>query len=465
MRALLLLALLVACRESKPQDKKPTTGSGSAGSGSAVAADPWQKKETPPAPPETPESRKKRAEAALTRVEGIQPKLAKLRGLPFDHPVPTAYQTTEDFKAFLHREIARDLPPEKSQKLSAAYLHIGLLQKPIDLATAYEQTMATQAAAYYDPAAKKFFMVMVPDSDLLLDTMSAHELTHGLQDQRFDLQKYMAVKPPLDDDAQIARQFVVEGDATFAMFLYMAAAAGKSDAAQDMMVKLLRGQIEQFAQMDLAAYGDMMKQQAASFKDMDSDLKKSMDSIGELPPMVIGPLLDSYMKGALVVLTAYDNGGWKTVDALYKNPPESSEQVLHPATKLIPKREKPKKVTLPKLDGEVLTNNVLGELLWNIYFSLWVPDQAKPASEGWGGDRYVVVKRADGSTLAFHATVWDTADDAKQFAAAYEASWAKRFPGNERKHVLKADGMKVFILDGADDAKLFAQLIKGAKFS
>jgi hypothetical protein len=31
--------------------------------------------------------------------------------------------------------------------------------------------------------------------------------------------------------------------------------------------------------------------------------------------------------------------------------------------------------------------------------------------------------------------------------------------------VLKTDGMKVFILDGADDAKLFAQLIKGAKFS
>src|SRR6185503_14188953 len=113
-------------------------------------------------------------------------------------------------------------------------------------------------------------------------------------------------------------------------------------------VKVLRGQIEQFAQMDLAAYGEMMKQQAAAFKDLDPELKKSMESVGELPPMVIGPLLDSYMKGALVALTAYDQGGWPAVDALYKNPPESSEQVLHPATKLLPKREHPKKVTLPK---------------------------------------------------------------------------------------------------------------------
>jgi hypothetical protein len=465
-KTLLLVALLVACRESRtPAEKKPTTGSGSAGSGSAVASDPWLQKDAGPVAPETPEQRKKRAEAALARVEAIQPKLAKLRGLPFDHPVPTAYQTTDDFKAFLHREIARDLPPEKSQKLSAAYLHIGLLQKPIDLATAYEQTMASQAAAYYDPAAKKFFVVMVPDSDILLDTMSAHELTHGLQDQRFDLTKYMAAKPALDDDAQVARQFVVEGDATFAMFLYMAAEAGKSDVLQPVLLKMLRGQIEQFAQMDLAAYGEMMKQQAASFKDMDPDLKKSMDAIGDLPPMVIGPLLDSYMKGALVVMTAYDNGGWKTVDALYKTPPESSEQVLHPATKLIPKREHPKKVTLPKLDGELLTNNVLGELLWSIYFSLWVPDQSKQASEGWGGDRYAVVKRADGSSLAYHATIWDTPDDAKQFAAAYEASWAKRFPGNDRKHLIKTDGAKVLILDGSDDAKLFATLIKGTKFS
>ena len=461
MKSLLLIALLVACRESRaPHDKKTPAE----GSGSAAVADPWQAKDAGTVAPETPEAKKKRAETALARVEGIQPKLAKLRGLPFDHPVPQAYQTTDEFKQFLHREIGRELPAEKSQKLSTAYLHIGLLQKPIDLATAYEATMVTQAAAYYDPAAKKFFMVMVPDSDLLLDTMSAHELTHGLQDQRFDLKKYMEPKPPLDDDAQIAHQFIVEGDATFTMFLYMAAEAAKSDGVQKAMLGVLRGQIEQFAKMDLASYSDMMKQQAASFIDADPELKKSMDAIGELPPMVIGPLLDAYMKGALVVLTAYDQGGWPAVDALFKDPPESSEQVLHPSTKLFPKREHPKKVTLAKLDGQLVNTNVLGEILWGIYFSLWVPDKAAEASEGWGGDRYAVVKRTDGSLLGFHATIWDTADDAKQFAAAYEASYAKRFPAGDRKHLVKTEGLKVFVLDGSDDAKLLAQLAKGTKF-
>lgn len=463
MRALLVLALLVGCRESRAPHGIEV---GSAqGSGSATARDPWQAADAAPAAAETPEMRKQRAEKALARVDAIQPKLAKLRGLPFDHAVPTAYQTTDEFRAFLRRELAKELPAEKSAKLSQAYLHIGLLEKPIDLASAYEQTMASQAAAYYDPAAKKFFLVMVPDSDVVLDTISAHELTHGLQDQRFDLTKYMAPKPPLDDDRQIARQFIVEGDATFAMFLYVAAQASSSDAVQAMVLKVLRGQIEQFAAMSLADYGEMMKQQAAAFKDMDADLKKSMEAMGELPPMVVGPLLDSYMKGALVVLTAYDKGGWPLVDSLYTTPPESTEQVLHPATKLFPTREHPRQVTLPKLEGEVLQANVLGELLWSIYFSLWLPDKAAEASQGWGGDRYVVVKRADGSLLAFHATVWDTAADAKQFADAYEASFAKRFPAHDRKHAIELAGAKVFVLDGDDDAKLFARLIAQTKFS
>src|SRR5688500_1907975 len=266
MRALFVVALVAqlgACRESRSPDPKVTKQEPKPGPGSA---DPWV---VPDAMPETPETRKQRAEAALARVATIQPKLAKLRGLPFDHPVPTAYQTTDDFRAFLKRELAKELPPEKSQKLSAAFHHIGLLKEPIDLATSYEQTMASQAAAYYDPAAKKFFMVMVPDNELLLDTMSAHELTHGLQDQRFDLKTFMQPQPPLDDDATYARQFIVEGDATFTMFLYAAAAASNSDVIQTMVLQMLRKQIEQFAQMDIKAYGEMMKGQASSFSTMD----------------------------------------------------------------------------------------------------------------------------------------------------------------------------------------------------
>lgn len=477
MRTWIVAALvLVACKDTKPTHQPtgpsvPSTGSEPAGSAVAgSAADPWQ---TPDAGVLTPEERRKRAEAAIARVTTIQPKLAEMRGLPMDAPVPAEYQTTDDFRAFVRRELAKELPREKADKVAAALLHMGLFMKPIDLPSVLEQTMASQAAAYYDPATKKFFVVMVPDSDVMLDTISAHELTHALQDHHFDLVKYLPVT--LDDDAAIARRFVVEGDATFSMIAYLAAQAGGADKLPALM-KLVRGQIEQMAAMDVGTYAESMKQQAGMFPGMDEELKQSMASIGELPPMIVGPMVDSYTKGAVVSMDAYEAGGWKAIDELYKNPPESTEQVLHPATKLIGKRDRPRKVTLPKLAGSELAQNVVGELQWSIYFKQWGIDQPE-AAPGWGGDRYAVMKRDDGATIAYIATTWDTAKDAKEFAEAYVASLGKRFAGADTskpaagvprtdrgKVFVRTKGAHVFIVDGADDAKALDQLARGTKF-
>ncbi len=473
-----IMLLLAACRgQNKEPVKEAPVGSGSAagsaavatGSGSGSAADPWVTKEAPPA---TPEEKAKRAEAALLRVADIQVKLAKLRGLPMPNPVPAAFQSADDFRQFVQRELAKELPKEKAEKLQESLLHIGLYTKAIDLPKVLEQTMTSQAAAYYDPATKKFFIVMAPDNDTMLDTISAHELTHALQDQHFNLIKYMP--PTLDDDAGIARRFVVEGDATFSMIAYLATDSKGPDALA-MMTKLIGSQIESMANMTVADYAEMMKQQSAALGGMDPDMKKSMETMGELPPVIIGPMIDSYMKGAIVSMRAYEAGGWKAIDALYKKPPTSTEQVLHPSTKLIGKREEPKKVTLPKLPGTELTQNVMGELQFQIYLQQWNVKQAD-ASAGWGGDRYAVVKDKDGRITGYLATSWDTEKDAQEFAAAYVETLKARFPGadvskpdagvartDKGKVFVRQTGKDVFIVDGADDVKALDMLVKGTK--
>ncbi len=476
---LVIVAALAACKGGGKSTAKQT-GSAAAGSGSGSAAgsgDPWAKV-PPDAAPETPEKRKERAEAALARVEGIMPKLAQVRALDFDKPVPTEYQTTADFQKYLEREIQKELPPDKAKDESAAYLQLGLFQKPIDLAATLEQTMATQAGAYYDPAAKKFFLVMVPDNDLMLDTMSAHELTHGLQDQHFDLTKYLEPKgAKLDDDQASARRFVVEGDATFTMLLY-AIAASTGKAPDPKMLGLIETQVKQFANMDLSSFADMTKQNSAMMGSMDPEIRKSVEAMDSLPPAVLVPLVDSYTRGALVSMVAYKQGGWKAVDDLYKNPPESTEQTLHPDTKLFPKREHPHKVTLPKLDGTVIEDNVLGELMWQVYFALWTPKAGTAPSEGWGGDHFAVVRRADGHLVGAIATLWDTPNDAKEFADAYVATLKARFPSADTSNAaagvarsdfgkvwVKVDGAKVFIVDGGDDPKVMDKLVAGAKLN
>jgi hypothetical protein len=491
MRHLLVAALVVAACRNSTEPPSAGSGAGSAGSGVAAtaagsgaagsgaagsgSADPWASK---PKPPDTPETRKQRAEQALGRVATIKPAVAKIRGLAFLRDVPTSYQLAADFQAFVRREVTKELPPAKSRDMSAALAHLGFLPKPVDIATVEEHAMTTQAGAYYDPASKAFFLVMVPDSELLLDTISAHELTHALQDQHFNLAKLLPTDGTLDDDAASARRFVAEGDATFVMLLY-AVRSMLGDRMSPAMTATMRQQITQFAALDVDALKAQVKAQAAAFGalGMDADIQRSIDAMDEIPPIVLVPLLDAYMKGALVALTAYEHGGWRTVDKLYREPPESTEQVLHPETKLFPVRDRPRRVTLAAAGGHELVHNVFGELVWRVYFEQWKVPHAAEAADGWGGDRYAVSRRDDGRLIGRIATAWDTPHDAEQFATAFVASIAARLPGVDVSHpeagIARSDGGKifvrtvgdrVFIVDGADDPGALDALARTTTF-
>jgi hypothetical protein len=120
-----------------------------------------------------------------------------------------------------------------------------------------------------------------------------------------------------------------------------------------------------------------------------------------------------------------------------------------------------------------VANIVFGELQWQVYFQLWQPAQKAIASEGWGGDRASVVKRADGTLVARLATIWDTPQDADELRSAYIASLARRFPkgagdptsaaGFDRgdghgKIFVRQDGSRVFIVDGGQDHTAVDQL-------
>jgi hypothetical protein len=467
---LVLAALLIAgaCRDQAPA---PPPGP------AIPAPDPWsQPAPTPPAkPPDTPETRRARADTALARVAKIKPEVARLRGLAFTHDVPTHYQPTAEFQAFVHREIAKELPPARSRAVSAALAHLGMLTHPVDLAQVEEQAMITQAGAYYDPAAKAFFLVVAPDSDTLLDTISAHELTHALQDQHFDLTAFL---PPatLDDDAATARRFVAEGDATLTMMLYMLRGAGGATPAPAIL-RGVKAQIAVMASQDLDALKAQAKAQVALLGGNDPELTRSLVAMDDIPPAVLVPLFDAYTKGAQLALVAYERGGWPAVDALYRDPPTSTEQVLHPETKLFPTREAPHQVTLARTADPILADNVLGELAWRVYFALWKVAQPADAAAGWGGDRYAVTRRADGRLIGRIATTWDSADAAARFTAAYVASLTARFPGVDTSHpeagvarpgggklFLRQAGARVFIVDGADDATALDALVRTARF-
>jgi hypothetical protein len=422
-------------------------------------------------PAELEAERKARAETALARVPAIKQKLAEVRGLAFKSDVPALYQTSDDFRAFVKKEIARELPPERAAKMVEAFVQLGLLEQAVDLPKTLEDSLVSQAGAYYDPAQKSFFLVMVPPSDMALDTITAHELTHALQDQHYDLKAYYPVGkdglPTVDEDVMNARRFVVEGDATLAMAAYMATSMTGKDILQPDTIGVLKMQLDGLAKMDIDQLKEMSKIQQGGLADMGDEMNAALKAMDTIPLVIMLPMLESYTKGATPILVAYQHGGWKEVEKLFKrSPPDSTEQVLHPDTKLYPKRDKPTKVTLALPPGyAVVHSDVMGELLWRVYFTLWSKPLAEAAAAGWDGDRYAVVKRPDGKLASFIATVWDSDADAEEFERAYKATLSKRHGGDRAQDVdvaVERHGAKVFVVDGAPAGEA-AAFVKGTK--
>lgn len=470
----LLTLLLLGCRSSSPREApvpKPET------TGSAEPAPPPEAKaeEKPLSDAEKAKQRDERSKAALARIPEIKTGLAKLRELEFRSDVPGEMQSTEDFRTFLKTNIDTELPAARADAIATAYTQIGLLEKKLDLRKTLEDAMVSQAGAYYDPKAKKFFMVMVPSQDLVFDTITAHELTHALQDQHFDLQAYYDQKDKqlvrLGNDASNARRFIVEGEATVTMMAYVIGAMTKQDPLSKQFLPMLETQLKAAAKMSIDELKEASKQQSNSFVDMGEDIRDAVKAMDDIPLVLMLPLLESYMRGALPVFAAFKYGGWAEVNKLYKRPPESTEQVLHPETKLFPMRDLPKVVTLPKPPAgyQQVYSDTIGELEWRVYFLLWEKASSDAAAAGWDGDRYTVLRGKGGDLLTLQVTTWDSEAEAQEFEAAYRKSLIKRFGGDGSKRPegspvrVERKGSDVFIVDGADADKLMPTLIKGTK--
>ena len=414
-----------------------------------------------------------RAKAALARVATIEPELAAARGLAFERPVPASYQTPADFRAFVHRAVDKKGPRLRDRQ--EALVALGLLPKGTDLGHAVEDAHATQAVAYYAPTAKRFFLVRPPERDQSLDMTIAHELTHALQDQHFGLTRYL--RGGDNSDARAARKFVTEGDAMFSAIAYAVFAKTKQHEFTPAQLDAMRTRIEPLASLDPLGMAAMLKRQASASSHADPELQKALDAIPRIPLTVLVPLLDSYNKGLLLALDAYRHGGWPAVDALYRDPPESTEQVLHP-DRLLTVRDHPRRVTLPAFPGYTLVDSdVLGELQWSVYFTLWKHTGEAHAEVNWGGDRYAIVRGSDGKPVALVATTWDTEYDAKEFHDAYVSTLQARYGGTasadgsqlvvrhgaDSTWVRRVD-LRVYIVDGGHDGSLMDALVAGTTF-
>lgn len=121
-----------------------------------------------------------------------------------------------------------------------------------------------------------------------------------------------------------------------------------------------------------------------------------------------------YIYGENFVKQLYVKGGWSLVNEAYQNPPQTTEQIIHPEKYL--RKEKPVKVTLTvNATGDQVYVDVMGEYYILLVLASKISlEKAMKAAEGWNGDK-VVLYCSSKSWILYWNITWDTLNDAKEF--------------------------------------------------
>ena len=404
----------------------------------------------------------------LVEVAGI---VEAIRGLKFKTPVPSEQQSLADFEKFVRAELAKEFPPEKLTSMMRGLVRLGVVKRPFDLGEDTVKALLSQAAAYYNPETGAFYVLFEDLQGMMADLLSSHELTHALQDQHYNLKKLIAdlqQRPGgvRNDDRVLAVRYLLEGEATYVMTVYPLRLMGlkfddqKIHAVLQQQANMSFEQIVALTKLMSFTLGDRMKAAAAE--------------IDKIPPYIMMPMLDAYMGGAVYVSRLRLRGGWKAVDAAYKNLPESVEQCLHPARQ----SDKPTRLKLPPLatltaagwqpvDAAIHGESYLTLLLKNVGAD---DATARAATAGWDGDIYRAYVKGE-RVMVVLATTWDDAREAREYYAAHSRGLKQKgYQGAEfgtegagRRFaftcgkptdtgILLLRGREVFLVEGADKA-------------
>ena len=359
------------------------------------------------------------------------PRVEAASGMRAKSPIKTRLVTREEAQAHVLELIDEQLPPERRLPMEHAWRAMGFLEPGASLRDAVATLYAGQAGGFYDMKTKE--LVLLSDLPAMLQApVVRHELVHALQDQTYDLEKWLGDAGE-DEDRAAAVQAVLEGHATDVMNRATLAGLGLEELMEDPdMAAALEGLFE-----EPGDGGASLLDPSAS-----ASLMAGMLPAGTPRPLV-AQLLFPYLTGATFVsgyLAAHPSD--PSASALYERPPQTTAEVLEPelwkSGMFVPAYGTHPGTSMP--DFALTYSSTNGRLL------TWVllTDQVEPAAgepgaarwnesdrdknvapgSGWRGDRVAVYRRSSDESGAYvpgsAAVVWASAwrDEAEAISVA-----------------------------------------------
>lgn len=338
----------------------------------------------------------------------VRRRLVAVRGLAFTTPVVAITMTPDQIRTMLADDIDKSYPPGDLDRMDAVYQRLGLLPQGSRIRDVVQRLYEEEAAGLYDSRTKRLVLATralrsaglwagllsrLAGRDLVGEFLIGHELTHALQDQHWGLPP--DAEPVLDGhgDRVLARRALLEGDAMLAAFALLA-----GGDLERPTISFIERRLRRIAGELARRYPDV-------------------------PEIARAALAFQYDEGTAFAGWALAAGGWPAVDAVQADPPDSTEQVLHPA-RYHATRDRPVVIALGGTDvleaaGWTRTlEDTIGELQLRVLARRSLPGaDASRVADGWDGDRLRALARGTDLVLVW-MTAWDSPDEAQEFADA-----------------------------------------------
>ena len=403
--------------------------------------------------------------AIIAATAAVLKETSEIRELPILRPVRSGAQSRGEIERMLVKNLDEQMTAAEMHATELSLRKFGLVSSDFQYRPFIIKLLTEQVAGYYDARAREFHLADWLDLEGQKPVM-AHELTHALQDQHFNLRRFEKW-PHGDSDAELAVHALIEGDATLAMTIYK---------AKNPLVAL-------------------------AFTRSLTSSGISSEQFNQAPRALRESLIFPYLQGLEWTSQLYQRGGWDMVSKAFARLPLSSEQILHPEkyfnyehpikvvlpdfTNLLNSKASGRRSTtrrpLPTLDWHRIDSDVNGEWNYSLILDQFLnsPAESRRAAAGWAGDRYALYEGSGHLIFLGQIAAWDTENDAREFFDAYVKRTERRYPDAKPVELTLADsddrrawqtseggvvielrGLRVLIIEGAPEGVDSKELVK-----
>ena len=328
-----------------------------------------------------------------SRVAGLVNFVEDTRHLRFKHPVDVEFLTESEYRN-QNRTEEGDLSDEEKADLKnfEGQAHaLGLISSDTDLLKQLNTLGSDATLAYYDDQDEKM-VIRGTELSVSMRVTIAHELTHALQDQNFDIGREFK-----SDGAASFFDALVEGDAT----------------------RVENDYVDSLSEADQNTYYD----------EDDTSRSDAGKVLADVPPALVTLFGAPYDLGEPLVELIVDQRGTAGLNKLFRVPADSDEGLIDSFAAL--DGEHAKKVKRPALKAgeKKIDDGDFGAVPLYVVLSSFIdPHVALTAVDGWGGDSYVGYRKENRPCIRIDFE-GDTPNDVVELTNAF-TQWKAAFTEN-----------------------------------